>query len=423
MDYPIWLINSDTPGALVIALVSIFHVFISHFAVGMGLFLVLAEKKALKEQNEDLKSFVKKTSSLVLLVSAVLGALTGVGIWYTIALVSPAGTSALIHNFVWGWASEWVFFVLEIVTILIYYYTWDKVSDKFHVLLGWLYFIGAYMSLVIIVGIITFQLTPGKWIETHNFWDGFLNPTYIPSVVGRTGIALLLAGLYAMITISFIKNVEVKKSASRFSGYFVLAGLILTFAGMTWWAFAIPVDIREQFLGGNITLTNFFKYSGYITAIMGLLTLLFMFILSRYINIAIALIILIMGQISFGYYEFTRERARKPFVIRDYMYSNGIMLSEIEKLNKNGVLSKAKWANIKNEKNMIKIGRAVFVSECKICHSINGFNALKPKIEGLEVEDIDAILMDLNSNPLMPPFVGTDSEREALAKYLAKIAQ
>ncbi|KAA0259299.1 cytochrome C [Deferribacter autotrophicus] len=423
MDYPLWLANSDISGALVIALVSIFHVFISHFAVGMGLFLVLAEKKALKEQNEELKIFVKKTSALVLLISAVLGALTGVGIWFTIALVSPAGTSALIHNFVWGWAAEWVFFVLEIVTILVYYYTWNKVSDKYHVLLGWLYFVGAYMSLVIIVGIITFQLTPGKWIETHSFWDGFLNPTYIPSIVGRTGIALLLAGIYAMITLSLMKNSEVKKNASRFSGYFVLAGIILTFVGMTWWVFAIPADIREQFLGGNMTLTNFFKYSGYITAIMGFLTLLFMFVLPRYINIAITLIILILGQISFGYYEFTRERARKPFVIRDYMYSNGILVSEVEKLNEEGILSKAKWANIENEKDVMKIGRAVFVAECKICHSLNGFNALRPKIEGLEAEDIDAMLMDLDSNPLMPPFVGTDAEREALAKYLAKIAQ
>lgn len=423
MDYPLWLANSDIPGALIIAIVAVLHVFISHFAVGMGLFLVLAELRAIKLGNDDLKQFVKKTSGLVLLVSAVVGALTGVGIWFTIALISPAGTSALIHNFVWGWATEWIFFVLEIVTILIYYYTWDKVSDKYHVLLGWLYFVGAFMSLVIIVGIITFQLTPGKWIETKSFFDAFFNPTYIPSVIGRTGVAFLLAGLYAMVTISFIKNQNIKKDASHFAGYFVLAGSILAFLGMTWWVYAIPVDVREQMLGGNEILTNFLYYSGWITAIITILSLLFMFVVPRYINIAIALIVLILAQISFGYYEFARERVRKPFIIRDYMYSNGILVSEVEKLNENGVLSKAKWANIAGYKDKLKVGRAVFVAECKICHSLNGFNALRPKIEGLEAEDLDGILMDLDSNPLMPPFVGTDKEREALAAYLAEIAK
>ena len=43
MNYPIW--ELPAPG-LLIAAVAIVHVFISHFAVGGGLFLVLAERKA-----------------------------------------------------------------------------------------------------------------------------------------------------------------------------------------------------------------------------------------------------------------------------------------------------------------------------------------------------------------------------------------
>ena len=38
-----------------------------------------------------------------MLLTLVFGAITGVGIWATIGLVSPHGTSALIHGYVWGW--------------------------------------------------------------------------------------------------------------------------------------------------------------------------------------------------------------------------------------------------------------------------------------------------------------------------------
>ncbi len=105
----------------------------------------------------------------------VFGGLTGVGIWWTIALLNPAATSALIHIFVFGWAAEWVFFVGEIVALFIYFYTFGKMDRKNHLIIGWIYFICAWMSLFLINGIIDFMLTPGAWIETQNFWDGFFS--------------------------------------------------------------------------------------------------------------------------------------------------------------------------------------------------------------------------------------------------------
>jgi hypothetical protein len=44
MNYPVWDVRFGA--GLLIALVAILHVFVSHFAVGGGLFLVLTEKKA-----------------------------------------------------------------------------------------------------------------------------------------------------------------------------------------------------------------------------------------------------------------------------------------------------------------------------------------------------------------------------------------
>ncbi|MCU0254978.1 MAG: cytochrome C, partial [Acidobacteria bacterium] len=111
MNYPIW----DLQGSgLLIAIVSIVHVFVSHFAVGGGLFLVLAERKARRENDPALLGFVRYLSRFFILLTLVFGAITGVGIWFAITLVSPWATASLINTFVWGWAIEWTFFLTEI---------------------------------------------------------------------------------------------------------------------------------------------------------------------------------------------------------------------------------------------------------------------------------------------------------------------
>ena len=117
MNYPVW----DVPASgLFIAAIAIVHVFVSHFAVGGGLFLVLAERKARRDGDEAFLGFVKLHSRFFILLTLVFGAITGVGIWFTIGLVHPQATSTLINTFVWGWAIEWTFSVAEIAAAMVY---------------------------------------------------------------------------------------------------------------------------------------------------------------------------------------------------------------------------------------------------------------------------------------------------------------
>lgn len=117
-------------GGLVIAFMAIPHVFVSHFAIGGGIFLAWTERVALRNGNSRLLEFVEKNTLFFVLITLVFGAATGVGIWFSIGLVHPPGTSILIHNFVFAWAIEWVFFVIEIAAALIYYYTWRRVLAR-----------------------------------------------------------------------------------------------------------------------------------------------------------------------------------------------------------------------------------------------------------------------------------------------------
>ena len=110
-----------------------------------------------------------------------------------------------------------MFFFIEITAALLYLYGWDKLEPRLHEWYGWIYFIAAYLSLVIINGIITFMLTSGSWIRNHQFWKGFFNPTYFPSLAFRTAIALALAGIYALITASVQKDAALKARIVRWS--------------------------------------------------------------------------------------------------------------------------------------------------------------------------------------------------------------
>ncbi|HQE62884.1 MAG TPA: cytochrome ubiquinol oxidase subunit I, partial [Candidatus Latescibacteria bacterium] len=176
MNYPFW----DVPllgGGLVIALIAIPHVFVSHFAIGGGIFLAWTERIGIRKGKPEYIAFAKRNTLFFVLMTLVFGAVTGVGIWFSIGLVHPDATSALIHNFVFGWAIEWVLFLVEIAAALLYYYGWDRVDQKTHQFIGWAYAGAAWGSLVVINGILAFMLTPGRWVETGGFWTGFFNPS------------------------------------------------------------------------------------------------------------------------------------------------------------------------------------------------------------------------------------------------------
>ncbi|NUM78345.1 hypothetical protein HUU40_28625, partial [candidate division KSB1 bacterium] len=90
MNYPVWDVSFGA--GLLIAIVSITHVFVSHFAVGGGLFLVLTEKKAYRENDAALLNWLKTHTRFFVLLTVVFGAISGVGIWFTIALIHPSAT-------------------------------------------------------------------------------------------------------------------------------------------------------------------------------------------------------------------------------------------------------------------------------------------------------------------------------------------
>ena len=93
------------PG-LVIGGVAIVHVFLAQFAVGGGFLLCYFQWLAMRGKSPHARQFVQGYFKVLVLVSFVLGALTGVAIWFTAIQVSASTMGAMVYNFHWLWATE-----------------------------------------------------------------------------------------------------------------------------------------------------------------------------------------------------------------------------------------------------------------------------------------------------------------------------
>lgn len=426
MNYPFW----DVPligGGILIGIIAILHVFVSHFAVGGGLYLALTERKAIKENDQKLIDYLKKHSKFFLLITVVFGAISGVGIWFTIGLVHPSATSTLIHSFVFGWAIEWVFFIVEISAILIYYATWDKLDPKTHNIIGWIYFAGAYLSLVIINGILTFMLTSGSWVEipfteaSKKFWVGFFNPSYFPSLFIRTGVTFALTGLYSLIVATRLQDEDLRTKVVQYSGKWLIPAFILIPVAGIWYISIIPPFAREILMGGAPAVTIFAGLSIVFSLIIALFSWLGPVKSPKQTSFVFALGLLVMGFMVTAVTEWVREAIRKPYIIYNYMYSNSILKAHADKINEVGILNFAKWVTVKeiNEENMLKAGEEIFRIQCQSCHTIDGYNGIKKLVSGWSENYIDFQLQHLEMlKGFMPPFYGTEQERKALAKWI-----
>jgi mono/diheme cytochrome c family protein len=411
MIYPFW----DVPigYGVLMGVIAVVHVFISHFAIGGGLYLVVTEQRARKRGDQQTLEFLEKLSKFFALVTLVAGALTGVAIWFIIGLLNPLATEALIHNYVWGWATEWTFFVVEFAAAIIYYYGWKRMSAAAHVTVGWIYFIFAWLSLVVINGIVTFMLTPGRWLETGDFWDGFFNETYWPSLIFRTGVCVMLAGLYGLLVASRYEAGDFKARTVRYTSWWGIAGLVVTVLSQYWYWKAIPAAITTKAVQVMRTPMDAMHYSIWLAVALAVV-LVIGILIARRLPVTLAVVLMVLGLAWFGAFESFRESIRKPYILTGYMYGNGLEVAKAEIYKKDGYLTHIAYKTGDD-------GADLFRHACRSCHTFDGYKPLKPALDGTDRAFIASIVRSthlLRGN--MPPFLGTAEDADKIAEHSYK---
>ena len=446
MNYPFWNIPYLGSG-WVIGIIAIFHVMISQFAVGGGLYLPMAERKALRMPEGPVRyAWLKQLvshSKFFLMITGIYGTISGVGIWFAIGLTQPEATSTLIHNFVFGWAIEWVFFLIELATAAVYYYTWDRIDPKLHLKVGWLYAGASAATLIIINGILTFMLTPGDtWLavagtgnEASKFWNAFFNPTYWPSLLLRVCVCASLAAVWALITSSRIdgdKDPLLKTGLVRWSVKWLIPSFLATPFLLVWYLFMVPESQRALLTLGidtinSGTFSTVTRVSLIIIITSALIVAVAYFLAYRNpaeFNLSHAMAVLLLAYIATGAGEYSREMLRKPYVIGRWMYSNGVRVPYVSRINTDGYLAHSGWV-WNGSTTSYSRGEAIFRGECGSCHTLDGYRPLRKLLDGRDSANIRNFIVMLHENKpdspyrrFMPPMVGTDKDIDDLTNYL-----
>lgn len=445
MYFPWWYVPGFT-APMLIAVIATLHVLVAHYAVGGGFFLAREVSYAYRTNDREYLAYLRRHARFFILLTVVFGAITGVGIWWTIGLSSPLATGVLIQTFVFGWATEWVFFVLELTSAFLFLYCWGRIPAWLHQTLGWIYAWAAWVSLVLITGITSFMLHPGEWPITQRFWHGFLNPQFWPQVVARTGGAFLLASLYVYFHASiFLEDGRLRTLVQGRSGLPVGLGVLLVGLGVGWGFLTLPVSARAVIESAPV-ITVFTLLFIALTGLVLLLIFVGPLRFPQWLNPAFASVLLLMGLGSFSLAEFIREAIRKPYVVYNVVLGNQIFTRDVNRLRREGLLQSGVWTKVYLAKRYphlveggqvlyerfatlsaderLDLGRTVFLYHCNDCHATRyGYSAVAPLLRGMDKSKIKELVLNLNDPYFyMPPWCGREEEADVLAEYLASIA-
>ena len=407
---------------MVIGGLGIFHVFVAQFAIGGGILLTYFQWLAMTGRNAHARVFLDSFFRVLVLISFVAGALTGVGMWFVSIQVSPRTIGLMIDEFHWLWAIEWTFFSLEIAAGYTFYRRGRDLDDRTRLRLLLLYSAAAWMSLFWINGILSWQLTPGAWLDSGSMWAGFFNPSFWPSLLFRTVVAMTIAALVGCAVINVLPlDRPARHGLIQRAAHLLAPMAIMPLLGV-WFIAVMPADSRSWLLGGSIAMTLFSGLAAGASLLIGGYSLIGLLRQKLYINGATAtlLVALAFGATAAG--EFVREGSRKPYTVRETLYSNAIARDEVSRLRHTGSVAGDPYPLLDADEypdDTVRLGARVYRMQCSVCHTIAGSNGLVHLAGSWSPEQLRMNIAKLqHTKPFMPPFAGNAAEVEAIAQLI-----
>ncbi|GMU38098.1 MAG: cytochrome ubiquinol oxidase subunit I [Phycisphaerae bacterium] len=408
---------------MVIGGMGIVHVFLAQFAIGGGMLLCYFQRLASGGGDPLARRFIDGYFKALVLVSFVLGALTGVGMWLTAIQVSPRTIGVMVDEFHWVWATEWTFFCLEVVAGYAFYRCGARLSDRRRMALLAMYSVAAWFSLFWINGILSWQLTPGAWVAERTVWSGFFNPGFWPSLLYRTASSMTIAALIACIVINAMPGFssDERRALIRRASNLMLPMLFMP-ALAVWYFLTMPADSRSWMLGGSPAMSLFLAGAAGSSMLLGGYALVGLVRQKLYINGATATTLTALALAATACGEFVREGSRKPYTVRESLYANSITPEEVK------IARVAGWARhdpypLPDESEypnpQLVLGGKGFRLQCSVCHTLDGANGLTHLVGTWSLEQRRMNLAMLqHTKPFMPPFAGDAEELEALVQFL-----
>ncbi|WP_019937107.1 cytochrome c [Bordetella sp. FB-8] len=425
--------------AWVMGIIGTIHVVASHTSVGASFLFALLETRAYRDNKPQLMDFIQRYGLFLLIFSYVIGSITGPGIWYSITVASPRGVGALIHNFVWVWAAEWVFFTVEVIGVYALVYLIGKVDARTHLKLTWSFALASWTTMLLIVGILSFMMGPGNaaWYRTGSASDAFFSSNCFAQLGMRTGLMFVMASVVGLIVASRLRDADLQRSVVRLLAQVGLAGGLLMALMSFFYVRTLP---RSAILLLDFRLLP--AYARDMAAVLAVTALWLLFAWCRpgrvYTSLATALFVFV-AIAGVWPEERMRESLRKPYVAGRYIYGNQIIArdvpgkgieEEVDRIARDGLLKLHPFVPERlrtvNDGNRLEVGQLLAKMTCANCHALEPgapLRNLPDQFHRATDEDLIAAYLrgplKHGTQPYMPRIALPEDEIEALAHYLA----
>ena len=434
--YPTWL-ESGIGSGWVIAFIATIHVLFSHASVGGAMIFGYLANVAVRKNRPEYIHFIRRYGLFLLIFSYVLGSITGPGIWFSATIASPRGISALIHSFVWVWATEWVFFVIEVIGVYLLIYLAGKVDPKTHTRIATIFGLSSVGTLLVIVGVLSFMMWPGSpdWYTQGGVLKAFFSQNTFAQMATRLAFVLTIAAVVGGLVVARLPRAEDKVSMARVLSVFGLVGAVAGYFAFQWYLKTLPYNATELMhtrLPGHFGEMMLGCVA--VTCVWFLLTYVQPKLIRTASAAVMTIVILVLG---IAPEEMSREIIRKPWVAGQYLYGNQVIgrdvpalgiKSEVPQLAQKGILATHPFIpdnlRVITPENKTQVGEAIALSMCSNCHSLTntGIRPLKKFFpqgaDEAQIADFLGAGLYRGHTMYMPAVPLPENERDALAHYI-----
>lgn len=415
--------------SIIMAAVILIHVFFAFFAVGGAVLSVAAEWWGTKKKDDDYLRLARSVSGFLSDMMKVNGVLGVAIVVLTIGLWSQFGAFLYSTQF-WPFLAEGGVFLVLMIFSIIYYNTWDCAPRGRHIFYGVCAAVFALLAGFLINGIWAFMLVPGKWIETQSRWDAFFTPILVESTLHILLPCLINAALLVFLW-TYWKSGKTKgaeqvyfNKMNKFSGS--IGAALLFLQPLSGVSFILKVKSATEKLPApnpwaHLTggMAKPFLYTMITLAVIAVVCAVVYWIRGHEKGRKALVAASLAMFLAFFIGGFTRERARKPYLVWGTMGMNQQFVKGSKAAGPAAAVQPAGAA---------LNGEQVFKqAQCQACHSYKGEGgSLGPDLSNLKSKYDRAKLMGFVRQPPepasmnMPPFSGSEEELGAIADHLLK---
>jgi cytochrome bd-type quinol oxidase subunit 1 len=400
------------------AIVILTHVFFAFVAVGGIVIAFLSELIAYKRNSafhdRFAEGYIKFLSDMMK-----LGGVLGVAIVVLTIGLFPEFAKKLYNIFFWPLILEIGLFMLLMAATICYRITWKMAGSKArHVAIGGIAMLAAVAAALVINAAHSFMLTPGNYFNDPSLINAVFNPTMLVSsthlLIPCITNAAAFAFIYALFKLRKAegKNKEYFAWLSKYSGTIFAAAILLQpLSGLS---FLFKIKSVNENIFNNIingSVSKFF-YPMISIGVLAVSCAIIYLVSGRKMQ-KVLLLASLAALTAFSFGGYTRERARKPYLIYGHMYMSEAFAAE--------PLLSAKIPLESGAAPKRTVKDALSSKGCLSCHKYKGTGgtfgpALDDHLGHHSQEELKKMLR--NPPEVMPPFAGTDEE---LDKFIEEI--